>query len=47
MVKCEYTKGKNCRANYDERDCTKCFIPLFHKLDELNKNLKHIAEKLE
>lgn len=47
MVKCEYTKGKNCRANFDEKDCTKCMIPLFYKIDEMNKHLKNIEARLE
>lgn len=47
MVKCEFAKGKQCRANYDEKDCTKCMIPLFYKIDDMNKHLKIIEQRLE
>lgn len=46
--KCEYMKGKACPLgyHYTKEPCTECTIPLFHKLDELNRNLAIIAQRL-
>ena len=47
--KCEYMKGKPCPYGiFHERDseCTKCMLPIFHKLDDLNRNLSIIAQRL-
>lgn len=44
--KCEYMKGKTCTGDYYNKDCTKCMIPLFYKLDEMNRNLSMIAQRL-
>lgn len=44
--KCGYMKGKACPNGYIHDDCSKCLIPLFHKLDELNRNLVAITQRL-
>ena len=44
--KCPFMKGKSCLADYYNTECHKCMIPLFYKLDEVNRNLSNIAQRL-
>lgn len=46
--KCPYMKGKACPKGfcYQNENCSECMIPLFYKLDELNRNLTLIAQRL-
>ena len=45
--KCPYMKGKACpNGCYAGDYCIRCNIPLFYKLDELNRNLSTIAQRL-